>query len=70
MQKPKELMYQLDRSFPYSLEADISWHLRKKAVWDYCYCYPRIGVALIPFIEPYIRADRKLHFTFRADVFF
>lgn len=82
IQKPGELIDQLDHSFPFSLEADISWHLRKKEVWDYCYCYPRTGfavqfinfgypdvlghgVALMPFIEPYFRANHKLSFSMR-----
>jgi len=45
IQKPGELTDQLERSFPFNLEADISWHLRKKEIWDYCYCYPRTGFA-------------------------
>lgn len=82
IQKPGELIDQLDHSFPFNLEADISWHLRKKEIWDYCYCYPRTGFAvqymnfgysevmgsgfaLIPFIEPYFRASRKLNFSMR-----
>jgi hypothetical protein len=82
IQKPRLLMNQLENAFPFSLEADISWHLRKKEIWDYCNCYPRTGFAfqyinfaypdvmgrgfaMIPFIEPYIRADRKFNVSLR-----
>lgn len=85
IQQPRELIQHLDRSFPFSLEADISWHLRKKEIWDYCNCYPRTGFAfqymnfgypevmgsafaIIPFIEPYFRASRKLNFSMRFGV--
>ncbi len=31
---------------PWSVDAEISWHLRSRDVWDYCHCYPRTGFTL------------------------
>ncbi len=42
----KKLSDEVTQSFPWSFEMEAIWHLRKKSVWDYCYCYPRTGVAL------------------------
>lgn len=85
VQHSDRLKDELVQTKPWSMEMDISWHLRKKEVWEFCYCYPRTGFvfqythfdfpevlgsafSLIPFIEPYIRADRKLSFSFRVGI--
>jgi len=82
IQHSKKLKDELVQTNPWSIEMDVNWHLRKKGVWDYCYCYPRTGIAfkyvnfdfpevmgsafaVFPFIEPYIRADRRLNFSVR-----
>jgi len=36
----------MTQSNPWCIEADINWHVRKKSVWNYCYCYPRSGIAM------------------------
>ncbi len=80
IQHSKKLKDELTQTNPWSIEMDVNWHLRKRGVWDYCYCYPRTGIAfkyinfdfpevmgsaiaVFPFIEPYIRADRNLNFS-------
>lgn len=85
IQKPGELTNADGPLKPWTMEADISWHIRKKEIWNYCYCYPRTGfaiqymhfdypdvmgsaLALIPFIEPYILASKKLSFSVRVGV--
>jgi hypothetical protein len=77
----KEISY----SKPWGIELDLNWHLKRRAVWDYCYCYPRTGistlyfnwdnprilgssVAVYPFIEPFIHAQRKLSFSVRFGI--
>lgn len=85
IQKPGELTNADGPLKPWTIEADISWHIRNKEIWNYCYCYPRTGFAIqymnfdypgvmgsalafIPFIEPYIRASKKLNFSVRVGV--
>ena len=41
-----KLKDEVTKSFPWSIEMEAIWHLRKKGVWDYCYCYPRTGIAM------------------------
>ena len=82
IQHTKKLKDEVTQSNPWSLEAEAIWHLRKRGVWDYCFCYPRTGIALnytnfdlpdvlgsaisaYPFIEPFIRAEKPLNFSFR-----
>jgi hypothetical protein len=31
-------------SSPRGLELDFSWHYRGQTAWEYCYCFPRLGV--------------------------
>ena len=31
---------------PWSLEADLAWHLMRERIWKHCYCYPRTGISL------------------------
>ena len=78
----KKLKDEVTQSNPWSIETEAIWHLRKRGIWDYCYCYPRTGISLnytnfdlpaiigsaisvYPFIEPYIRAEKPLHFSVR-----
>jgi hypothetical protein len=42
----KKLKEDITQSYPWSIEAGATWHLRKKDVWNYCYCYPRTGFTL------------------------
>jgi hypothetical protein len=61
---------------PAGLEINLALHLTSENVWQYCFCYPRVGlalhyvdfanrdvvgsaVALYPYVEPFIRADRR-----------
>ena len=46
IQHSKKLQDEFTQSNPQSIDLEYSWHLRKKAVWDYCTCYPRTGFAL------------------------
>lgn len=82
IQHTEKLKEEITQSNPWCIEMDVNWHLRKRNVWEYCYCYPRTGfsvmytnfdlpevlgsaVSVYSFIEPYIRADKKLSFSFR-----
>ncbi|MGF1533752.1 MAG: acyloxyacyl hydrolase [Bernardetiaceae bacterium] len=33
-------------SNPWGLKVDWSWHFRSEAAWQYCQCFPRLGVSL------------------------
>lgn len=46
IQHSNKLQDEFTQSNPWILDAEISWHLRKKGVWDYCSCFPRTGFAL------------------------
>lgn len=67
---------------PRGFEFNVALHLTSENVWQYCYCYPRVGlslhyvdfanpgvvgsaVALYPYVEPFIRADRKCSMAVR-----
>jgi len=76
---------EISYSKPWGFELDLNWHLKKKEVWDYCYCYPRTGIsayyinwdnpeilgssiAVYPFIEPFIHAQKKLSYSVRFGI--
>ena len=46
IQHTQKLKDEVTQSNPWSIEAEAIWHLRKRGVWDYCYCYPRTGISL------------------------
>jgi hypothetical protein len=85
IQHTRKLKDEIKQSDPWCIEADINWHLRKKNIWDYCYCYPRTGIAfrytnfvlpdllgsalaVYPFVEPYIRPEKRLSFALRFGI--
>ena len=46
IQHTPKLKDEVTQSNPWCIEADLNWHLRKKNIWYYCYCYPRTGISL------------------------
>ena len=46
IQHSKKLKDEFTSSNPWMIEAEINWHLRSQEVWDYCYCFPRTGLAV------------------------
>ncbi|MCK4663033.1 MAG: acyloxyacyl hydrolase [Bacteroidales bacterium] len=73
--------------YPWAFEAEISRHLLGKKAWDFCYCYPRVGISflytnldnplvlgnafcLVPFVEPFIGAHRKVNFSLKIGLGF
>lgn len=46
IQHSKKLNDKFASANPWMIEADLSWHLRSDRVWDYCYCFPRTGLAI------------------------
>lgn len=36
----------VSHSNPFSLEVNVALHLTAEEIWKYCYCYPRLGIAL------------------------
>jgi len=37
---------ELSHTNPWGIEMDINWHLIKREIWQYCFCYPRTGFSL------------------------
>lgn len=36
----------LSHTEPWGVELDFSWHLTRRNIWEYCFCYPRSGISL------------------------
>ncbi len=85
IQHTPKLKDEITQSKPWSVEVDLNWHLRRRSVWDYCYCYPRTGISVMytdfalprvlgsavsiyPFIEPFIRPEKRLNFAIRFGI--
>jgi len=47
IQHSPKLTDEVSSSNPWSIEMDFNWHLRKRGLWIYCYCYPRTGISLM-----------------------
>lgn len=47
IQHTAKLSDAITSSHPWMVEADLSWHLRKRNTWEYCHCYPRTGISLL-----------------------
>lgn len=45
IQHSKKLKDEFSTANPWMIEAELNWHLRSRHVWDYCYCFPRTGLA-------------------------
>jgi len=36
----------LSHTEPWGVELDFTWHLTRRNIWEYCFCYPRSGISL------------------------
>ena len=72
-------------SNPIGIQVDFGWHLTGDKAYNYCNCYPRLGLSLyywdfrnptilgkginlIGFVEPFIKAYKKLSFSIRPGI--
>jgi hypothetical protein len=80
-----ESIKSISYSKPWILETDFSLHYTSDKAFNYCNCYPRLGVsvmyinfdnrsilgngfAIVPFVEPFFSAYRKISTSFRFAV--
>lgn len=42
-----ESISSISYSKPWVIETNISWHFTDQNAWNYCFCYPRIGLSLL-----------------------
>lgn len=80
-----ESIKSISSSHPWIIELDYAWHFATQKAWDYCYCFPRIGItasyinfdnpsilgsgyALVPYVEPFFSAHRKMSTSLRFAV--
>lgn len=77
--KHSKKMEGLTSTYPFGLNIFLHWQRWDEQSWQYCYCYPRIGLifhyinylnpvlgeayALFPFLEPVLKAEKKVHLS-------
>ena len=44
--KHSENLMELDQAYPWAIRLDWSKHLLTQSAWDFCNCFPRVGVTL------------------------
>lgn len=44
--KHSKALSNLKNSYPWGIQTDVCWHYISQKAWDFCNCYPKIGISL------------------------